>query len=473
MRSPETELRTSASDGQLVDGSFRDPSGYVFEYDGQIYRQVNQTYRADYDFLSTSGLYDALCRSEWLVPHEEVEVPSPFPDQRYRVIKPERVPLVSYPYEWCFGQLKDAALLTLRIQRRALDFGMSLKDASAYNVQFFGSRPVFIDTLSFERREREEPWPAYRQFCQHFLAPLVLVGRLDGRLGQLFRVFLDGVPLDTASKILGGRGWFRFGTLTHIHLHARTIRKHSRTHEHSGPQRTRTVSTANLGAMIDNLMAVVRRIEWKPRDSEWAGYYDDTNYSTVAEDHKAELVSRFIDSVRPATVWDFGANTGRYTRLAASVATNIAAFDVDPAAVDANYARCRADDDPKLLPLVLDLTNPSPGLGWAGTERMSVVERGPADLVMALALVHHLTIANNVPLDRVADFLARTCRWLIVEFVPKSDSQVRRLLASRRDIFDSYTPEGFESAFRRRFSILEKTPIAESERALYLMQVAS
>ena len=201
--------------------SFRDPSGFVFRRGGVLYRQVNPPYREDYDHLMSSGLYEALASDGLLVAHVERPSVPPHEPGAYRILQPDPVPFLSYPYEWCFGALKAAALLTLEIQRRALAHEMVLKDASAYNVQFMGSRPLFIDTLSFARYQPGRPWVAYRQFCEHFLAPLLLISRVDPRLGRMQAVHLDGIPLDLASRLLPGRTWLRLSPLLHVHLHAR------------------------------------------------------------------------------------------------------------------------------------------------------------------------------------------------------------------------------------------------------------
>ena len=199
--------------------SFRDPGGFVYEDRGCIFRQVNLLAKEHYDHLMSSGLYRKLTESGLLIRHEETDVLPPVPACAYKVICPARVAMISYPYEWSFGQYKDAALLTLAVQRQAIDHGMSLKDCSAYNVQFHEGRPVFIDTLSLERFQEGTPWVAYRQFCQHFLAPLALMSLTDIRLGQLTRTNLDGVPLDLATRLLPWRSRLRFGLLLHLHLH--------------------------------------------------------------------------------------------------------------------------------------------------------------------------------------------------------------------------------------------------------------
>jgi ribosomal protein L11 methylase PrmA len=457
------------TDGALP-SSFRDPDGFLFAREGTLYRQINAGARQDYDRLMTSGLYQTLVQDGSLIPHDEVDVPLERPDPSAIVIRPERVPFVSYPYEWCFSQLQDAALLTLSVQRRAVEHGLSLKDASAYNVQFRRGAPVFIDTGSFEAYVEGEPWVAYRQFCQHFLAPLALMSHTDIRLSQLLKVHIDGVPLDLASRLLPFGTRFRPGLAAHLHLHAKLQTKHGGDATAAAkPAARRRLSRQAMLGIVDNLESVTRKLRYQPAGTEWAAYYDATNYSEGALGHKAECVTEFARTLEPATVWDLGANTGHFSRLAAATGAITMAFDIDPAAVEKNYRECRASEEDTILPLVLDLTNPTPGIGWAGTERMSLAERGPADLVLALALVHHLAISNNVPLPIIASYLARLGRALVIEFVPKSDSQVARLLASREDVFPSYTREGFEEAFGACFRIESTIPVRESDRTLYLM----
>jgi hypothetical protein len=464
-----------------IAGSFRDPSGFLFQRDGTLYRQVERSYREAYDLLmGDSGLYEELVRKGLLIPHEEVSLDlAHSPSSAYRVLRPQPVGFISYPYSWSFTQLKDAALTTLLILRLAVDRGMILKDASAYNIQFHEGRPVLIDTLSFEPYTEGEPWIAYRQFCQHFLAPLLLMSQRDVRLSGLTRVHLDGIPLDLASALLPKRSWLTFSTLLHVHLHARSIRRHSDTTAGTmsgGGKGGReggavgTVTRKGLLGLMDNLESAVRSLSWRPEGTEWADYEVEHNYGAEAMEEKRNIVGAMLRSIDPETVWDLGANTGAFSNLAAAQGARVVAFDVDPAAVERNYLRVKERGERRVLPLVMDLTNPSPAQGWAHEERASLGERGPADAVLALALIHHLAISNNVPLGHVAGFLARLSPALIIEFVPKSDPQVKRLLVSRRDIFSEYDQESFEREFTRHFRIAESLPVGSTGRRLYRME---
>ncbi|CAG0971501.1 hypothetical protein ANAEL_01207 [Anaerolineales bacterium] len=451
---------------EQLSASFRDPSGFLFTQNGILYRQINRAYSKDYARLVDSGLYEKLVKAGLLIQHVEVDQPPMVSELAFKVIQPESVPFISYPYEWSFSQLKDAALATLSIQKRALKLDMSLKDASAYNIQFVRGKATLIDTLSFEIYKEGEPWVAYRQFCQHFLAPLALMAYRDVRLSQLLRIYIDGIPLDLASELLPVKTKFNFGLLTHIHIHAGAQKRYS---DKVLSPRKGGMSKQALTGLIESLEGTVNKLTWKPAGTEWGDYYENTNYTDTAFEHKKQLVKEWSAEKKPALVWDLGGNTGVFSREAASSGAFTVSFDIDPAAVEQNYRVVKAQKEQNILPLVLDLTNPSPALGWDNLERDSFGARGPVDMALALAVIHHLAISNNVPLPQLADFFAAHCKWLVIEFVPKSDSQVKKLLASREDIFPNYTREGFEAAFSLRFKIHKGELVRDSERVLYLM----
>ena len=454
--------------GGKITASFRDPSGFVFWHNGVLYRQINMAYKDNYDRLISSGLYQRLVDAGLLIPHTEASLELAQSDDAYKVIRPQAVEFISYPYEWSFSQLKAAALATLNVQKIALEFNMSLKDSSAYNIQFLNGKPVLIDTLSFEHYREGAVWVPYRQFCQHFLAPLALMAYKDVRLNQLLRVFIDGIPLDLASRLLPFRSCFSLPLLLHIHLHAKS-QQHFKDKTVSGTTARRGLSRKALLGLLDNLGTGVKKLRWDPEKTAWAGYYQDDSYSAEGINHKQQLVAEFIKIARPKTVWDLGANIGFFSRIASHQGIPTVAWDVDPGAVDINFRQIVKSGETNLLPLLLDLTNPSPAIGWNTQERRSFVERGPVDMILALALIHHLAISNNAPLDMVASFLGELCRWLIIEFVPKEDAKVQRLLATRDDIFPNYTQQGFEAAFSHYFTIQRTERIKDSSRILYLM----
>lgn len=449
---------------QIIPGSYRDPSGFMFHHDGLLYRQVNAVYRDDYDKLLSSGLYDELADASMLVRHNEVEQGVPRSPGCYKTLRPALVPFISFPSEWTFSQLKDAALLTLDIQRAALRRGMSLKDASAFNIQFADGKPVLIDTLSFERLRDGMPWVAYRQFCEHFLAPLALMSIVDARLGSLQRAFLDGTPLDLACSLLPSRSFLRPAFLIHLLLHARSQRRFADAGVHAGK---RTMPLVALQGLVDSLRAGVSGLSWTPAAAGWSSYYQTCTYGGEGFQQKRAFVQRIIEQSRPKTVWDIGANTGEFSRIASASGAYTLALDSDMASVERLYRTCSAEGETRVLPLVVDIADPTPGMGWANTERTPFLQRGTADLALALALVHHLAIGRNVPFEMIADLLAASAHAVITEFVPKDDPQVQRLLRNRADVFPLYTREAFEAAFLRRFDMIASSPLPDSGRVLY------
>lgn len=449
-----------------VSSSFRDPSGFMFYREGRLYRQVNLIYKEHYDHLFQSGLYDLLVSSDLLIPHREVEIPPEDPVKAYKIILPVKVPFISYPYEWSFGQLRDAALTTLKIQRIALNYNMTLKDASAFNIQFIQGKPILIDTLSFEAYRNNEPWVGYSQFCRHFLAPLLLMRYLDGRLNKLMINFIDGIPLDITKALLPKYSFLKFGTLAHIYLQAKAQSFAISRQLNSKKYR---IEKHSLISILDNLSSLIRKLKFKLPRTEWAGYYGYTNYSAEGMLHKEKIIRKFLDKIRPTYVWDVGANDGTLSRIASEMGIFTICLDNDPFAVEMNYRTCLKNGETNIFPLLIDLTNPTPPIGWGNRERLSLLERGPTDTLLALALIHHLAISHNLPLSKLAGLFSKLCKSLIIEFVPKHDSQVQRMLANRDDIFSDYTQENFEYEFSKYFTIRDCLEVIDSERSIYLM----
>lgn len=444
--------------------SFRDPSGYIFYDNDTLYRQINQSYLKQFNYLMESGLYEFLTNKKMLIEHKKVIETSEQIDQAV-VIQPDYIPFISYPYEWSFNQLKDAALITLNTHKYAMKYNMVLKDASSYNIQFVKGYPKLIDTLSFDFYQESTPWFAYGQFCRHFLAPLFLMAEVDLRLSQFMRIYIDGIPIDLASKLLKGKGGF--AAKQHIHWHAKSIMKHSEDGKKINKSKLIKMSKFNHIALIDNLIHTVESINVKGVKTEWMDYYKYTNYSDIALTQKEKIVSNFIEKMNLLNVWDFGANDGRFSRIALNNgASSVIAFDIDPVAVDQNYKIVQNNRE-NILPLVIDLTNPSPGIGFANRERSPINRRQKPDCILALALIHHLAISNNLPFEKIAEWLAQLTDNLIIEFVPKEDSQIEILLATREDIFPNYNKHGFEKAFNVYFDMIKAETVTESGRIIY------
>lgn len=456
---------------QKLPSSFRDPAGFLFKKKGEIYRQINEYYAKDYEKFMVSGLYQRLVDSKQLVPHQEVSLHYAFhTDSAAKVIKPLKIPFISYPFEWSFSQLKEAALLTLKIQQTALHHEMSLKDASAYNVQFYEGKAIFIDSLSFSAYEEGLPWGAYRQFCQHFLAPLMLMKYTDVRLNQLLKNYIDGIPLDLASKLLPKSTFMRLSCLLHIHMHAKMQQKYQSTTTKSTPKVTFTKIA--FQHLISSLISVIERLSLQiSTKTEWFDYYEaNNNYTAQSIQEKERIIDTWLKGISPQVVWDLGANTGRFSMIASQYAAQVVAWDIDTSCVESLYRQIQTQNIKNILPLFLDLTNPSPAIGWAHQERSSFMQRGNANAILALGLIHHLAIVNNLPLPHIGAFFKDLCEILIIEFVPKEDSQVQKLLATRDDIFLDYNVEHFEKSFNEFFDILDKFPIMSTHRTMYLMK---
>lgn len=436
----------------------------MFVSNSAILRQINRSFASEWEGFAGSRTHAALVDAGLLVRSEVEDLSLALTDEAAYVIRPEQIPFISYPYEWCFSQLRDAALTTLEAMKEAMEHGYWLRDASAYNVQFLRGKPLLIDSLSFEQYEEGKPWIAYGQFCRHFLAPLTLMALVDLRLGGLLRVHLDGIPLDLASHLLPAKTRLSPGLLTHIHLHAA-----AGAGKGGGPSKV-TVPKAGLLGMIDSLLHTVESLHAPHPKTVWGEYYDNTNYTKESFEAKKQLVAEMADLASPKTIWDLGANTGVFSECIAGTGRTIVSWDGDPMAVEQAYVQWRQAGTEALLPLLQDFANPSPSQGWAHEERESFASRGPADLCLALALVHHLAIGNNVPLRSVASWLAGLGEWSLVEFVPKEDSQVQRMLTTRKDIFVHYNQEGFEAAFGIAFEFVRSELIPGTKRTLYLMK---
>lgn len=461
--------RKSNNDSLVHPGSFRDPAGFMFTSRNAIYRQINKVGAKNYDFFITSGLYKALVDKKLLIPHREVELSISLNHSlAYKIIKPSVIPFISYPYEWSFSQLKSAALLTLEIQKLALEHGMTLKDATAYNVQFIGKTPIFIDTLSFAIYEPGAPWEGYKQFCEHFLSPLAVASTSSPNILPTLKTMIDGIPLELATRLLPAKSRLNLGFMSHLYIHKSAQSRHKNTEtERIKP---RVVSLFALKGLISSLERTVKKCQMPKVKTEWGNYYSFTNYSGASFKAKKQLVEKYIKKVNPKNIWDLGGNTGEFSHIPASKGIYTVCFDIDPLAVEKNFLTREESSDSNLLPLVQDLTNASPSLGWAHSERQSLEGRGPTDLSMALAIVHHLAIGNNLPLEMIAEFFSSLGKHMIIEFIPKEDSKVKILLKSRPDIFPNYTKEGFEKAMSRYFKIEASEPIKGSKRTLYLLR---
>jgi hypothetical protein len=438
--------------------SYRDPSGFVFTLNGQAYRQVNKIFSEHFDHFISSGCYQSLVNKKLLISHAEIKENLSGSADHHATLKPVLIETISYPWEWTFSMLKDAALLTLQVMKEALSFNMTLKDASAYNIQFLEGRLVFIDTLSFEKYLETEP-------CEHFLGPLLLMHHKNLPLTQLFVAYPDGIPLQVTQKLLPKSTRFSLHTYLHIHLHAKVSATAKK------PSGTANFSKRKLLNLLLSLELLVKKLKTPPADSTWTNYYPEAETRADYLQEKKTIVSRWLDEIGTVhSALDLGANKGEFSKLVTAKNIHCVATDQDPFCIDEVY-RAECGSNKYLVPLVLDLSHPSPSLGVNNTERASAPERLKSDLVLALALIHHLSIGRNIPLPMVSQILNSYCReWLITEFVPKEDLKVKEMLQQKRDIYAEYNPENFEKALKENFTIIKTEKVGRSGRSLYLLR---
>lgn len=448
-----------------LSSSFRDNNGYVFEQNEIFYRQINRSYQENYDFFISSGLYAQLINSKLLITHEEIAVNS-CDINCYKILKPVQLNFITHPASWSFGMLKDAALLTLNIQIQALKYGMILKDASSYNIQFLNGKPIFIDTLSFEKLKDNNKWSGFGQFCRHFLAPLTLLSYTDVGLNKLLLIHLDGIPLDLTVKLLPIRAKFNLGLYLHLFLHSKLILK-------SQTQKSKVFKTyftkKDLFNQADSLINTIQNLHINRQQTEWEYYYEKDVIDNYLE-HKVRIIEKFLSLIKTNFLLDLGANDGTFSMIAAKNCTQVFAFDIDPLAVEKLYHNIKKNDIDNIVPLIIDITNPEPAIGWINEERKSLLQRIKVDTIMALALIHHLRITAGIPLQKIAKFLSHNCQNLIIEFVPKSDSKVQFLLRNREDIFQDYEESVFLTVFQEYFKILSQQKIKATNRILFLMK---
>ena len=449
--------------------SFRDPAGFVFEHDGDLFRAVHPDAAEDVDALFSSGLHDELVAANLLVAHKRVATAAPLLPADWMLLKPDRLPIISYASEWTDAQLLAAARLTLELQRRALRHGLSLKDASSFNVQFLGSRPVFIDLLSFKRIEASRAWPAYRQFCEHFLAPLAL--RRHVPQASATNIGLNGVALPVASRMLPARTWLTPPLALHVHMHARAAE--------AGKGRKRVLRTDAIKTVTDfqvqltiSLAAAVERVRPRQRDSAWAGYRSNNVYSKRSAEKKLQFVQQVVTRTGARRALDLGANDGHYARALVDMGLACTAAEIDAACSERIYASSTVRPYDTLLNTVrVDLTNPTPAHGWAHRERASFVERMRCDLTLALALIHHLSISHQVPFDEIARFLVDLAPCAVVEYVPLTDVMSQQLLEARTGMTEAYlqtlSEQSFQAAFAPLFDCEARSEPIEGGRILY------
>jgi len=454
-----------------VGGSFRDPSGRVYLAGENVLRTINEEYSKHWLAMEHGGFLKEAVEQGLLLEFKEV---LPLEDS-WKCLKIPKLPFISYPYEWSFEQLKDAALHTLLCLRAALKYGLTLKDATAYNIQFYGGKPILIDHLSFEKRETHSPWAAYLQFCKHFLAPLALMSKLDVSCGKLLQLWAGGIPLDLASKMLPYKTKFSPFLHIHIHLHAHMQQKHNDARQAAAKIKTVKIDENSVLKLCESLRAVIEDLKPPRQKTEWGDYYADTNYSPEAAADKVAFISKIVNEFGGDLAVDLGANTGLFSRLLAGNYRHVVAADIDYQAAGNHYLRLKTENIENITPIIIDLSNPSPALGFGLKERDSFSARCSSDMLAALALLHHLVFSAGIPIVKIAEYFSSLLKEngiLILEFVPMEDSQVRRLLASREPALP-YNLDYCLSSCTEYFELLKTHKIEDSLRTLLVWRKKS
>jgi hypothetical protein len=469
---PHGVSRTDASaaaqgrdtEAQPEPGSFRDRNGSVFYRGDRVLRALGPQAMANWQALRAQPFYER-ARSDGRI----VET---WPDAHGAAqLEHARIPFISYPYEWPFGMLKDAALLHLGLMREALDAGMILMDSSPYNVQWIGAQPVFIDIPSFEPLGPGEPWVGYRQFCEMFLYPLMLQSYKGIDFRPWLRGRIDGIPTEAMRQMISGRDMLRAGVLMHVVAQSALQKRYSGSGrnvrgalaEAGFDRRLIERNVAKLTHLVEGLAAPAVRTEWSD--------YDRT-HSYAAEDFAAKeaFVRAAAARRRWRLAWDLGCNTGTFSRIAAEHADTVVAMDGDWMAIERLYGMQKAEAGGSILPLVVNLADASPNQGWRGVERKGLAERGRPELTLCLALVHHIVIGANIPLASFLDWLAGLGTAVVIEFVGRDDEMVQALLANRADQYDDYHPEVFRALLDERFEIGADSPLKGGRRHIYFAE---
>lgn len=395
----------------------------------------------------------------------------------FGLLKHEAIPFVTYPFEWSFGMLQDAALLYLDLLNAALDEAFTLKDGTAYNMQWVGTRPVLIDVASFERLADGQAWTGYRQFCQTFLYPLLLQAYKHIAFQPWLRGCLDGISPQDCWNLMSFRDFFRRGVPSHVFMHMWL--QSSRKLDAQDSTQALAQAGFNKQAILHNvqgLQRLVRGLRWTPPESAWLNYAETNLYSSTDRQQKERFVRSAVQSRLWNLVWDVGCNTGQYARIAAENSKHVIAIDADPPTIERLYQSLKSKSEARhapILPLVNDLVDLPGGLGWRGRERKALFDRGKPELTLCLALVHHLVIGRGVPLRDLLDWLAELGTSLVIEFVAKEDHQVQRLLRGRRDNDSDYNPHVFERLLSERFHVIRSESLGSGTRRLYFAEARS
>ncbi len=453
-------------------GSFRDRDGRVYHYQERIFRGLSASALENYRQLRQKPFYQRLAESGKVIGTREVAVEeNPLPEeiqsQWTGFLEHDAVPVVSYPYEWTFSMLKAAASLQLQLVEQAVSSGFTLKDATPYNVQFVDRKAVFIDIPSFEPLQQGEPWSGYRQFCEMFLFPLFLQAYKGCNFQPFMRAAINGIDVQTAAALFGFRDRFRKGVMSHVWLQAKLDRRYGGSSENvRSSLKSAGFNRELILVNVRKMQKLVQKLEWEASGSEWGDYSEFHNYSEDDHVRKEKFIRAAIATEKPAVVWDIGCNTGQFSRIAAAGCRQVLAMDIDHVAVERLFLDKDTQDN--ILPLLQNVADPSPNWGWRNCERGDLQSRSRPDMVLCLALIHHVVITANIPLAEFIDWLAGLTDRLVIEYVSRKDDKVKTLLRNKEDKYQDYSRESLEENLARHFRIVQQQEVNNGDRTLYL-----
>lgn len=460
---------------QAEPGSFRDRNGRVFYMGDEIWRALSNTALQNWETLSKTNFFRRYVEEGKLVPTEQAEysrsASAPEPGGWAGYLRHEAIPFLSYPYEWPFGMLKDAAILQLELLLAALNEGMILKDSTPFNIQWVGKDPRHIDIPSFEILKRGEPWTGYHQFCKMFLYPLMLYAYKNVPFHSWIRGSIDGISSEHLNSLFSYRDLIRKGVFTNVFLQSKLERTFQSSKQNMRNDfREAGFSSEFIKLNVKRLKEIIGNLKIGIKKTEWSHYANNTSYTQSDQSAKGNFISGVMKNRRWKMVWDMGCNTGAYSKIASEYSDYVVAMDGDPLAVERLYQSVKADQIPNILPLVVNLADPSPSLGWRLKERKTLAERGKPEMILCLALIHHIVISANIPLNEFIHWLRETNSSLIIEFVTREDEMVQTLLRNKEDNYIDYDGKYFEKTLSASYTILDRKILKDGKRILYFAE---
>ena len=455
----------------LDPGSFRDPDGRVFRIGEKVFRSVTGSAARNFARAEEAGVMRKLVDRGQLVDFTDVteQASQVGIEQADVLLSHPQIPFISYPYEWSFSLHKAAALAHLDLHLELLSEDFTLVDATAYNMQFDGTRPVHIDHLSIRPYEDGEIWAAHRQFCMQFLNPLLMWSMLDLQPNHWFRGSLEGIAPEDLAKLVPLRKRLNWTVLTHVIAQATLQNRSVQSTTGSSRYREARLPRSSFEGMLRGLRGAIAKMEVPSHKTVWGEYANNTSYAAPEAAAKHDLVKEAVAAIKPGLLYDIGCNTGDYSKSALEAgAGKVIGFDFDHGALEIAFKRAQLEQL-DLLPLWLDAANPSPSQGWGEAERMGLSKRAKPDALLALAFIHHIAIGRNVPLDMAVDWLVSLAPAGVIEFPHKEDPMVQLLLSQRPDIFPDYHNDTFANLLSQRAQIVKAVDVLPT-RTLYWFQ---